>query len=138
MESLMTKNDRRSLKDALNSLPEGLDATYDGAMERIKAQSSDDFELARKVLYWINYALRPLAIKEIQIALAVRPSDNTLDEDGISEEERLLSVCAGLVTIQPESQTIILVHHTTQEYFKRQGDRHFPRAQAEIATICLT
>jgi ankyrin repeat domain-containing protein 50 len=134
----MTKNDRRSLKDALNSLPEGLNATYDGAMERIKAQSSDDFGLARKVLYWINYALRPLAIKEIQIALAVRPSDHALDEDGILEEERLLSVCAGLVTIQRESQTIILVHHTAQEYFKRQGNKHFPQAQLDMATICLT
>jgi hypothetical protein len=124
----MTKNDRRSLKDALNSLPEGLDATYDEAIERIKAQSSDDFELARKVLYWINYALRPLTIKEIQIALAVRPGDHDLDEDGFSEEERLLSVCAGIVTIQREGQTIILVHHTAQEYFKRQGDKQFPQA----------
>jgi hypothetical protein len=43
--------------------------------------------------------LKPLAIKEIQIALAVRSSDYDLDEDGFSEEERLLSVCAGLVTI---------------------------------------
>jgi hypothetical protein len=33
----MTKNNRRSLKDALNSLLEGLDATYDEAIERIKA-----------------------------------------------------------------------------------------------------
>ena len=72
-------------------------------MERIKAQSSDDFELARKVIYWINYALRPLALREIQNALAVRPGDHHLDEDGLPEEERLLSVCAGLVTIQQES-----------------------------------
>jgi hypothetical protein len=91
----MSKTNPRSLKDALNSLLEGLDATYDEAMERIKAQSSDDFELARKVLYWISYAFRPLAVREIQNALAVRPGDHNLDEDGFPEEEILLSVCAG-------------------------------------------
>jgi ankyrin repeat protein len=134
----MTKNDVRSLKDALNSLPEGLSATYDEAMERIKSQSSDDYELAMKVLYWIHYALRPLTLEEIQNGLAVRPGDHKIDEEGISDEERLLSVCAGMVAIQNESRTISLVHHSAQEYFKRKAIEHFPRAQDDIAAVCLT
>jgi ankyrin repeat protein len=134
----MAKNDLRSLRDALYSLPEGLDSAYDGAMERIKAQSSDDLELATKVLYWINCAMRPLTLKEVQIALAVRPGDTYLHEDGFVDEERLLSVCAGIVAIQNESNTIILVHYTAQEYFKEQGDKYFPQAQANITGICLT
>ena len=133
----MTKNDRRGLKDALYSLPEGLYATYDGAMQRIKGQSSDDFELAM-VLYWINYAIRPLTIEEIQVALGIRPGDRGLDEAGFLEEERLVSVCASIVTIQRESKTIIFVPNTVQEYFKRQGDKYFPQAQSDMATVCLT
>jgi hypothetical protein len=117
----MTKNDVRSLKDALNSLPEGLNATYDEAMERIKSQSSDDCELAMKVLYWIHYALRPLTLVEIQNGLAVRPGDSNIDEEGVSEEERLLSVCAGLITLQSESRTMSMVHFSAQEYFKRKA-----------------
>jgi hypothetical protein len=51
MEPLKTKNELRSLKDALYSLPDGLDSVYDRVMERITAQGSDDLELAIKVLY---------------------------------------------------------------------------------------
>jgi len=138
LELLKTKNDVRSLKEALNSLPEGLNATYDEAMERIRSQNSDDCDLAMKVLYWIHYAFKPLTLEEIQNALAVRPGDHNMDEEGIPEEERLLSVCAGLVTLQSESKEMSMVHFSTQEYFKRKADEHFPQGQDHIATICLT
>lgn len=134
----MTKNDLRTLKDALKSLPEGLDATYEGAMQRIEAQSVDDFKLATKILCWIIYAFRPLTVTEIQTALAIRPNDHELDEEGIPDQETLLSVCAGIVIIEEEGQIINLVHHTAQEYFKEHGAKHFPSAQADIAMTCLT
>ena len=42
-----------------------------------------------------------------------------LDEENLPEIEDMVSVCAGLVTIDEESNIIRLVHYTTQEYFER-------------------
>lgn len=49
-----------------------------------------------------------------------------------------MSVCAGLVTVDGESNIVRLVHYTTQEYFLHIRDAWNPTAQQEITTICLT
>ncbi|MCJ1464603.1 hypothetical protein MMC07_003216 [Pseudocyphellaria aurata] len=138
MDSISTKITLRKLKSALDSLPEGLDKTYDEVWYRIKAQNPDDAELATRVIYWVFHAFRPLTIAEMQHALAVEPGDNTLDDDNIPNEEVLVSVCAGIVLVQQESHTIGFVHNTTQEYFERRGVEHFPSARQEILRSCLT
>lgn len=138
LDSLSTKITLRKLKSALHSLPEGLDQTYDEVWHRIKTQNPDDAELATRVIYWVHHAFRPLTIAEIQHALAVEPGDTSLDDDNIPNEEVLVSVCAGIVLVQRESDTLGLVHYTTQEYFERRGAEHFPSASQEILRCCLT
>ena len=64
--------------------------------------------------------------------------ESELDPDNIPDVEDMVSVCAGLVTIDDESNIIRLVHYTTQEYFKRIRESWNPRAQQEIALACLT
>ncbi|KIN08971.1 hypothetical protein OIDMADRAFT_70903, partial [Oidiodendron maius Zn] len=111
---------------------------YDEAMQRIESQNDDDKQLAKQVLYWISYALRPLTVEELQYALAVEPGESKLDEDNIPDEELLTSLCAGLVIVDKESSIIRLVHYTTQEYFNSIRASRFPRAQISIASTCLT
>ena len=50
----------------------------------------------------------------------------------------MVSVCAGLVTVDEESGIIRLVHYTTQEYFERTQKHWFQDAEADIANICVT
>src|SRR4051812_2859517 len=50
----------------------------------------------------------------------------------------MVSVCAGLVTVDEESKIIRLVHYTTQEYFERTWRNWFPKAQTNITEICVT
>jgi len=50
----------------------------------------------------------------------------------------MVSVCAGLVTVDKESGIIRLAHYTTQEYFERTQDHWFPNAETDIAIICVT
>ena len=64
--------------------------------------------------------------------------DSELDLDNVLDAEYMVSVCAGLVTIDNESDIIRLVHYTTQEYFERIRESWNPRAQQEIASSCLT
>lgn len=107
-------------------------------MERIKGQVKDQEELAKQVLMWITCAKRPLTTTELQQALAVEVGKLELDEDNLPQIEDMVSACAGLVTIDEESDIIRLVHYTTQEYFKRTQKDWFPDAELHIATTCVT
>ena len=107
-------------------------------MERINSQPIDQATLARKVLYWVFYASRPLTILEIQHALAVETGDTNLDEDNIPEEGLLLSVCNGLITYEKEGGFLALVHYTFQQYLEQKAENLFPEAQVEIVRACLT
>lgn len=107
-------------------------------MERINSQKTGFRELAKKVLSWITYAKRPLTTSELQYALAVEPGKPALDKDNLPQIDDMVSVCAGLVTVDEESGIIRLVHYTTQKYFERTQTQWFPEAEGEITTMCVT
>jgi ankyrin repeat protein len=75
---------------------------------------------------------------ELRHALAVEIDEPELDQSNMPETEDMISVCAGLVTADQESNIIRLVHYTTQEFFERTWENWFPSAQNDIASICLT
>jgi hypothetical protein len=75
---------------------------------------------------------------ELQHALGVEVGESQLDKDNLPEVEDMVSVCAGLVTVDEESSIIRLVHYTTQEYFERTQGQWFPNAQINITTACVT
>ncbi len=88
-------------------------------------------------LSWIVCAKRPLTTSELRYALAVEEGDFELGEDNLHETEEVVSVCAGLVTVDEESDYILVVHYTTQKLFERTQKRWFPQAQTAIATTCV-
>jgi hypothetical protein len=138
MDSLAKKDNIKAVRKALLNLPQELHGIYNEAMNRIRTQAPEKVERANQVLSWISYALRPLTVTEIRHALAVEPGDVKFDEEALPDEDLLVSVCAGLVTIDQESNIIRLVHYTTQEYFEHVRMAQFPRAQISIAVTCLT
>jgi ankyrin repeat protein len=138
MDALSKKLRKRDVRLALQNLPQKLDDTYDEAMKRIWSQDPEEVELAEQVLAWISYAKRPLTVTELQHALAITPESSEIDEEAITDEEFLLSVCAGLVTIDQEGNIIRLVHYTTQEYFERVRESKFPNTEITIAATCIT
>jgi hypothetical protein len=109
---------------------------YDDMMMRIEAQNSRRATLAKRALFWVVYALRPLTTEELQHALSVEQGDSVFDKDGISRIEVLLSTCACFLEVQ--NNTLVLVHHTAREYFRNRGGGLFPAAHANIAATCLT
>jgi ankyrin repeat protein len=137
----MGKTTESDIRSAMESLPTGSSAynkTYENAMERITAQDADGERLAKKVLWWITCAKRPLIIVELQHAIAVKPGKSEFDEKSQPDIEDIVSVCAGLVMVDEESKIIRLVHYTTQEYFERTESRWFPNAQMDITKTCIT
>lgn len=138
MDNLAKALTVRKLRQAINSLPKKLDETYDQAMQRIASQDEYQCELAYRILYWVSYSMRPLTVLEMQHALAVEPGDEDLDRDGFYDEELIVSVCAGLVTMDEKHDKIWLVHYTAQTYLERIRTEKFPTARQDIARTCLT
>ena len=138
MESLASQLNKAAVRNALTRLPQGLDDTYDEALQRIQRQGQPSVEMAYRVLSWTSYAYRPLTVEELRCALAVTPGHLTFDEDAMTPESTLVSICAGLITVDTDSNIIRLVHYSTQEYFEKIRGSLFHNAQADIAIICLT
>ncbi|PVH69804.1 hypothetical protein DL98DRAFT_399223, partial [Cadophora sp. DSE1049] len=116
------------------------DKTYEEALQRIQRQPEDESKLAMRVLSWITHAIRPLKVGEIQHAIAAmnfEPDDTTLDEEGLTDEAELITVCGGIAVIDQNSRVIRLVHYTTQEYFERHRSEIFPTAQVDILYTCI-
>ena len=137
MDSLLSKMTIRDLRKALKTLPTGLDETYSHAMDRIDLQDQDPRQLAYRILYWISYTFRPLTVDELRHALGVEPDEPDFDEENLVDEEDLIAVCAGLVTMEPESRIVRMVHYTTQDYFENIRDTRWPEARRTIAATCL-
>ncbi|OBT49911.1 hypothetical protein VE04_09679, partial [Pseudogymnoascus sp. 24MN13] len=133
-----TKSKVRAMLKGLSSGEEALKKAYDDAIKRIEAQQEGCSELAKRVLTWISYAERPLTTEELCHALAVNPGDTDLDTDNFEDMDDIVSFCAGLVTVDDNSNIIRLIHYTTQEYFLRIRQDWNPTAQQDITTTCLT
>ena len=81
---------------------------YDNALERLEtlnAKSADQLALAKSVLLWLTYSLRPLMIKELQHAVTIKGKDgmNSAGFGPLKVKERVLSVCGSLATFNAES-----------------------------------
>ena len=137
VESLMKLITLRKIKMALTQLPESLDSMYDDVLDRIQAQDPECTILAMHTLGWTYYARRPLTIQELQLALAIEPEDSSLDRDGIPERDTIVSVCAGMVSIQAGG-ILAFIHYTVREYLERWEDKVFADLRVRIAHICLT
>lgn len=141
MDSLRTKRTTKAVKLALENLPSGSDAyntIYEDTLKRICAQPEDDRIIALEALAWVVHAFEPLRGIELQVALAVEPHANSVDEDAIMATDEILNLCAGLITKDHESEVVRLVHYTAYEYLVRTNQSWMPDAEATIALKCLT
>jgi hypothetical protein len=110
MDTLVTKNNPKAVRDALDVLPTEVEVTYSETMRRITAQSKDDRDLAESILVWVIYAQRPLSLRELQHAVATSPGMTDINPESLVPEILLTSICAGLVAIDRYQRIVRLVH----------------------------
>ncbi|KAH7187151.1 hypothetical protein DER44DRAFT_816595 [Fusarium oxysporum] len=143
----LTLNDIRSAMETFQKQGQGsgedqkdqvLARAYEQAMERISGQMPGMKTLAMRVLSWITCAKRQLTTSELRHALATKTGKSELDRGDLTHIGDMVSVCAGLVTVDEESGIIRLVHYTTQEYLKRTRERWLRDPESVIATACVT
>ncbi|KAF2416552.1 hypothetical protein EJ08DRAFT_600422, partial [Tothia fuscella] len=137
IDALITKTSVKAIHNALETMPKKLDATYYLIMARIDEQNDDDAKLARRLLSWLTYSARPMTVAELQHALVVDLQTYSVDKDSLIDQEMMLSVCGGIVTVEESSSIIRLIHYTTQEYLERIRETRFPLARLDITLACL-
>jgi len=96
MDQLRAQTTPNGLAAALDKLPSSLDEMYTQTLDRCTDKAK-----ALRFLSWVLLAKRPLAISEIREAFAWRlGATNPLNDGDLEDEESLLSLCMGLVTIE--------------------------------------
>ncbi|KAJ6592513.1 hypothetical protein B0H19DRAFT_1279088 [Mycena capillaripes] len=75
-------------------------------MHQIESQNEDHRNIAHSALTWVANAKRPLTVADLQVALAVEPDTQQLDSDNLLDIEIILSVCAGLVILDEQSNVM--------------------------------
>lgn len=96
-----------------------MDPTYDRAMEIVQQQAPSCKKLAFKIFSWLYGGIRPLRVRELQHAVSIEEGCTIFDDTNIPDRKTLLDVCASLVTINEEDDTIRFVHRTVAEYLSR-------------------
>jgi hypothetical protein len=50
----------------------------------------------------------------------------------------VVSICAGLLTVDKETGIVCSIYYTTQEYFEQTQEKWFPNTETDITAICVT
>ncbi|KAI5841639.1 hypothetical protein BZA05DRAFT_380351 [Tricharina praecox] len=115
------RNDK-SIKQALNSLPPGLNETYDRILARIL---DTDRAIAMRIFNWLTCSQRPLLVAEVVEAISIELGSRSLDRDTLlNDPEDLLDVCGSLLEIDHDAGTVVLGHFSVKEYLTSLGLRN--------------
>ena len=122
MESCL---DRRSVENALKSLPKTLDDTYCRNLESIPFEH---LEAATRVLQFLTYSERPLTVHEVVDAIAVniREQPHFHPKYRMPDPNEITSFCSSLVVKMPgegnewmeheDCTSLQLAHFSVKEY----------------------
>ena len=143
IDSLKSKRTEGDIEEALQTIPKGaraLATAYNSAIKRIEHQAEDDRNWARRVLCWVVHARRHLTPAELQHALVVREGDSEVRKKYLPSIGEVISLCAGLVAFNQESNVVQLVHYTAQQYFEDNKLQHnwICTAPRDITMACVT
>jgi hypothetical protein len=119
----MNRPTSRKLKAATSNLPSTVDEAYEAILARVK---EDDRPQARKLLYIIVGATRPLTIQEMNIALAIEDHHRSYDDlkpdldDEARFEVSVRHLCGLFVTVV--DQKVYLIHQTAKEFLLAKNE----------------
>lgn len=137
MNALSDTVSKWQIRTKLDSFPVTLDDMYSDTITRIEAQNNAYSELARRVLIWVSCAVRPLTVQELQTAVAIEPGLAEMDPERLSDEHTLTSVCGGLLTVEPKTGFVRLIHYTAQGFLERLCAEKWPAARSRIIELLL-
>ena len=122
---------RVELKEALDNLPNELEATYEKILGEIDERKLEG-KLARRALVWLVVALEPLRLAQIVDGLLVDTEQGKIDRDTQWLRAALLNALSSLIFYYEETDVVALSHFSVKVCSKIRLDlqywhRLFPR-----------
>lgn len=140
MDHFANTMDVDAIVESLEDLQRKQDAyksAYDAVMRRIESQLLWQRRLAEKALSWILCAARPLKIKELEHILAIKPGlPASSGPSRTIAVEKVLACCAGLVTVDRQTNMVSFVHLTVREYLQCNWKEWPVAANILVARVC--
>jgi ankyrin repeat protein len=111
-----TRTTPRAIRKRLKDLPRDLHAVYENILHKI---NTEDHENAANILQWVTWAMRPLTLEELTVAIAIRPgktSMSSIEDDMETELRHVLTLFFGpMLKIEPDD-TVHLVHQSAKDF----------------------
>jgi hypothetical protein len=135
----------RSIRKALNDLPEGLYETYENILVRTAASNT---EIVRRILLWVAFSIFPMKLWAIWEAIAIEQDLSFLDEEArLSSPRDVIDLCGNLLSVSNKTQEVTMVHLSVKEFLLSPTIRcgrassfalSPEAANTELALNCLT
>ncbi|XRM42930.1 hypothetical protein ABZX51_006138 [Aspergillus tubingensis] len=138
IEALCLERTDADVRDAIENLPKDLSALYTTILKRSSVPGAT---YQSKILDLVAIACRPLTTEEMTEALSVVPWKTSWDPARrLNDMHATLSCCGSLLTVDEESSSIRVVHHSVKTYLFDQtgGGLDANRANQTMAGIITT
>ncbi|CEJ82926.1 Putative Pfs, NACHT and Ankyrin domain protein [[Torrubiella] hemipterigena] len=139
MDSLAQCPHEAAIEEALASLPQTLEKTYQRMIQRIPSRFKTD---AIRLLQFLVHSERPLKLSEVKEVIATQIECEPRYFDAkrrLFREADVLGYCPGLVTfVQATSNELHLAHFSVKEYLIKEEQFSITTASISITMTCLT
>ncbi|KAJ6021157.1 ankyrin repeat-containing domain protein [Penicillium herquei] len=121
--------DIKSIRQALNSLPQTLGKSYEVIYSKIQCMGENPRKVAIRTLQWLQCAKRQLSISEFLAAVC--------DSASCISTTEILDYCCNLVVADNDSDTLRLAHLSVREFHETADQYSTHEADLNIAQRCL-
>ncbi|KAK0624597.1 hypothetical protein B0T17DRAFT_245852 [Bombardia bombarda] len=123
MDTILRSRTIKDINRALETLPRGLDETYDRVLSEI---GPNDVELFRKALRWLAFSFFPLTLEELWEAIAIEPGSRYIDDEcRLCSPHELVSLGHSLISVT-SSGHVRLAHYSVRKYLLSDKIRTHP------------
>ena len=115
-----TNTTPRAIKKKLESLPPDLPGVYMNILEKIPTK---DQAAAETILQWVVWAIRPLTLEELRIAIAILPhrSLSSMQDDMEADLRQVLRLIFGPMLRIEADTTVHLVHQSAKDFLRNMN-----------------
>ncbi|KAM0545028.1 hypothetical protein ACHAPJ_011538 [Fusarium lateritium] len=141
MDYLCQQGSLGLIKSALLRLPRSVNSAFETSINQIKGRDAAEDTaclrgLAQHTLTWIANSATPLDAQQISFSFAIGYCKKSFDRDYVPSTLRVMSACAGLVTMDYETGMLRLIHESVGQYLVEH--EVIPRkAHTLIVKTCL-
>jgi len=137
----------RIIREKLKTLPSTLPDLYKDILRKIKPENQP---AANTILQWVVWAMRPLTLKELTIATAIRPHDtslSTMEDEMELDMKTVLRLIFGPMLKIEANDTVHLVHQSARDFLRSNSlsgqspalwNLSSTKSNLRLATSCLT